>query len=321
VQGRLTRALWIAAAFLHLAAVLALFVVFDLRPKTGWAAFLLYSPRLPFTLPALITFIALRGAWRLLPALTAAIVLGPLMGLHVNGPGRAGSLRLVTWNVWFGAGDPEVVRATLLRANPDLVLFQAAAHRVDVVLKEAPFSGFTYLHEDQYVLASRWPARVVQSGDPSGGWRPWVRFAVDSPWGTMDVFSVHPHSPRSLLRGSVRRGMQGERPEMDSLESDLTEIDELVRHGGPLMVVAGDFNVPERAGILMGMFGGTEDAFAAAGNGYGYTFPALGKRGRMPPWLRLDRVLTGARLRATRAEVVAGRGSDHAALVVDLAPR
>lgn len=321
MPGRLIRSFWIAVSLLHLAGVLALFAVFHLWPKTGWTAFLLYAPRAAFVLPVLITGIALRGAWRLLPAFTAALVLGPLMGLHLNGPGRPGALRVLTWNVWFGAGEPEVVRATLLRANPDLVLFQAAAHRVDVLLREAPFTGFTYLHDDQYVLASRWPARVVKRAEVSDGWRPWARFAVDSPWGTLDVFAVHPHSPRRLLGGGVRKGMKGERPEMEALQNDLAEIDELVSNAGRLKLVAGDFNVPERAGISSWMFEGMEDAFPAVGNGYGYTFPTLGKHGRMIPWMRLDRVLAGPGLKATRAEVFPGRGSDHAALLVELAPR
>lgn len=317
-SGALLRALWTGMAVAHLAAVVALFAVFALWPKAGWAAFLLYAPRAPWALPALVTGFALRGRWRLLPAVTAALVLGPLMGLHLNGPAGEGGIRLVSWNVWFGAGDPETLRAALVEANPDLILFQAAAHRVDVVLRDPPFAAFTYLHEDQYVLASRWPARVVRGDPPPGdGWRSWARFAVDSPLGTLDLFAVHPHSPRSLLRGGVRHVLRGERPEMEWLERDLREVDEAARHGGDLRILAGDFNAPDLAGVLRGLFAGNADAFAEAGNGYGYTFPTDGKRGRLIPWMRLDRVLTGPGLRATRAEVIGRSGSDHAAVLVE----
>ena len=79
-----------------------------------------------------------------------------------------------------------------------------------------------------------------------------------------------------------------------------------------------DFNVPEGGALLRGRFDGTEDAFAEAGNGYGYTFPV---HRHYLPWLRLDRVLHGPGLRAVRATVTGRRGSDHAAMLVELAVR
>lgn len=311
----LGQAVWIALAVAHLLAVLALFPIFELRPKAGWAAFLLYAPRAPLVLPALITVVALRGRWRILPLLTAAIVLGPLMGLRLNGKGRQGEVRLLSWHVWFGGGDPDAVRAELLEADPDVVVLQAADLKMYYTLQQA-FPERVWLQEDQYVVGSRWPARAVDGGAIApNGWRSWMRFAIDAPIGTFELLAVHPHSPRTLLRGSVRRGLRGDRPEMESLERQLRDIDDADRHGGPLRIVAGDFNVPDLAGLMRGLFVGTSDAFAEAGNGYGYTFPV---HGRWIPWMRLDRVLTGPGLRATRAQVIGRRGSDHAAVLVDL---
>jgi endonuclease/exonuclease/phosphatase (EEP) superfamily protein YafD len=308
------RALWIAIAAVHLLAVTALFFAFRLDPLPGWAALLLYAPRPLFAAPALITAVAVRGVWRLLPALAVAVVAGPLMGLHVNGPSRAGEIRLVTWNVWWGAGNPDAVRAALREANPDIVLLQAAAHRIDVVLREPPFDKFAYVHVDQYVIASRWPARVtgVAAGD---SWRAWARFAVDTPLGTLDLISVHPKSPRALLRGSLRRALRSEGAEMEAVEDQLRDVDDAARHAGALRVLAGDFNMPEHAGAMR-FFADAKDAFAEVGNGYGYTFPTVGK---LPAWMRIDRVLTAPGLRATRARVIGRRGSDHAAVYVELA--
>jgi endonuclease/exonuclease/phosphatase (EEP) superfamily protein YafD len=313
--GRFSRALWLAIASAHLAVVVGLLVAFELLPKAGWAAFLLYAPRAPLAIPALITVFTLRGRRRILPLLTAGLVLGPLMGLHVNGPGRDGQVRLVTWHVWFGAGDPESVRATLASVDPDIVVLEAADLNMYTVLAAA-FPGRTWVREDQYVVGSRWPAQMVEGGPVAAdGWRSWMRFAIDSPIGTLDVLAVHPHSPRTLLRGSIRRGLRSNNhPEMEALEAQLRDVDDASRHGGPLRLVAGDFNSPELSGLLNGLFVGTRDAFATAGNGYGYTFPT---HGRWIPWMRLDRVLTGPGLHPTRAQVIGRHGSDHAAILVE----
>jgi vancomycin resistance protein VanJ len=309
---RIGRAFWIALAIAHLAVVLALFAAFELRPKAGWAAFLLYAPRAPLAIPALITVVALRGPWRILPLLTLAIVLGPLMGLHVNGRARDGQVRLVSWHVGYGGADREAIVSTLASVDPDIIVLQAADQRTDAVLRAA-FAGRTWLREDQYVVGSRWPAQVIGGSDATS-WRVWTRFAIDSPIGTLDLLAVHPHSARKLLRGGIRRGLRGDRPEMEALEAQLRDVDEADRHGGPLRLVVGDFNTPELGGVLNGLFAGTTDAFATVGNGYGYTFPT---HRHWLPWMRLDRVLTGPGLHPTRAEVLGGRGSDHAALLVD----
>ena len=266
----------------------------------------------------MVTFFPLRGFWRALPVLTAALVLGPLMGLQVNGPARRGEVRIVSWHLWFGGGNPEAVRATLQEADPDVVLLQAIDLRMFAALEDA-FTDRSWVREDQFAVGSRWPVRFLDAGQPAeNGWRSWARFAVDAPSGTLDVFVVHPHSPRALLRGGLRKGLAGDREEMRNLQRGLREIDQAARHGGALRIVAGDFNVPEGSGLLRGLFEGAGDAFAEAGNGYGYTFPT---HGRWVPWMRLDRALIGPGWRATRAEVVGKRGSDHAAVLVELSRR
>ena len=316
MQGGVARRLWIAAALAHLALVAGLFVVFRFGPRSGWAVLLLYSPRAVFAVPALITAVFLRGWWRVLPALTAALVLGPLMGLHLHGPGPAGKLRAVTWNVWLGDGDQQAIRAALVAAVPDLVLLQAVGHGVEWVVEGPPFQGFTVLREDQYLLASRWPARRLP-GPTNYGWRSWSHFAVDSPFGEVPVFVVRPHSPRGLLRGGLRRAIASDAPEMDSVERNLRRVDAASRDAGALRIVAGDFNLPEGSGIWRGVFAGMQDAFGEVGNGYGYTFPS-----RFPgPWMRLDRVLIGEGWRGTRAEVIGRWGSTHAGVLVEVERR
>jgi len=314
------------AALAHLAAVVLLLVAFRLEGDR-WPplALFFFAPRLLWAAPLLVVvpLLCVRGPRRLLWACgaSAALIFGPLMGLHVNWPGRAEpSVRLLTYNVWLGVRDPQAIREEIAASNPDIVLFEAAAHPADVALQRPPFA--TYLHVDQFVLASRFPARLTGQGTFVSAHlgRPWARFAVETPIGTLDVLAVHPHSPRELLHGGVR-ALFRDNPNgpLLFLERQLAEIAETARGAGPLLVVAGDFNVPEGGSLLPRFFGGLTDAFAEAGVGYGYTFPLVG---RLPvPWMRLDRVLLGAGLRAVRAELAGTGGSDHAALRVEIAPR
>lgn len=330
-------AVWAAVA--HLLLVAALLVLFVLiGERWGWAAVLFFSPRALFALPWLAITPALvlvrRPRWLLLQGVTAVLLLGPVMGLQLSGtratPARAAlpSVRLLTWNVWFGAGDNDALARVLAEQHPDLVVFEAAAHPADVVLQRAPFEKFYYLHEDQFAVASRFPLRVADKGTLVSApiHRPWVRFEVDSPLGTLQLFAVHPHSARGILNlrhGGLRHllaaGPSGD-PEgtLRFLDEQLRETGEAALAMGPLTVLAGDFNVPDGGALLRRRFAGLRDAFAEEGSGFGYTFPV---NGRWLPWMRLDRVLLGAGLQAVHVEVPATAASDHAPLIVDLALR
>ena len=324
-----------AAAVLHFAAVLVLLVCSRLiGERLPIFAALLYAPRLLYAAPLLLLtpLLWFCGPRRLLwlQAVTALLVAGPLMGLHLNLPRpRRPSIRVLTYNVWFGARDPAAIAREAAAANPDIVLFQAAAHAADVALQAPPFDQFHYLHESDFVVASRYPIRLVAAGRPSPPrlGPPWVRFEAETPLGALALFSVHPHSPRTALKQLLGRGvwrlLPGGPPLDDGgafhlLERQLREIDEASRDAGPLLVLAGDFNVPEGSALLDGLFPATEDAFSSAGFGYGYTFPAGERR---LPWMRLDRVLVGRGLTAISARVAGEQGSDHAALVVEIARR
>ena len=333
--GSWARNIWAAVAVLHFAAVVALLVCFRLAgERMPRLAVLLYAPRVLYGAPLLLVtpFLFLHGPRRLLwlQALTALLVAGPLMGLHLNLPrSRRPSIRLLTYNVWFGARDPAAIAREVAAADPDIVLFQAAAHAADVALKAPPFDHLHYLHESDFAVASRYPIRVVAAGrsNPPRLGPPWVRFEVDTPLGAIALFSVHPHSPRGAfqeLRGRGLLRLLPGGPPLDQggaflfLERQLQEIDEASRDAGPLAVLAGDFNVPESSALLAGLFPEAEDAFSSAGLGYGYTFPTGQRRF---PWMRLDRVLVGPGLTAISARVAGDGGSDHAALVVEIARR
>jgi endonuclease/exonuclease/phosphatase family metal-dependent hydrolase len=90
------------------------------------------------------------------------------------------------------------------------------------------------------------------------------------------------------------------------------------------VIIAGDTNLPGASWVLCTTLDGYADAFAEAGAGFGYTFPAGtgeqtdGTRSNRVPWMRLDRVLTNDAFRPLAVRVVPTTVSDHGAVVADL---
>jgi endonuclease/exonuclease/phosphatase family metal-dependent hydrolase len=93
-----------------------------------------------------------------------------------------------------------------------------------------------------------------------------------------------------------------------------TFLDEAAAETGPV-VVAGDTNLPDPSVTLRRYLSHFDDAFTAASWGFGYTFPNNKKWG---PAMRLDRIFTAGKLRATRFEVGRSLASDHYCVVADV---
>jgi endonuclease/exonuclease/phosphatase (EEP) superfamily protein YafD len=316
-------------AALHLALVVAALLSFALvGERSPRLTLLVYLPRVLFLIPSLAIAPWLwRGSrrWLWLQALTAALVAGPLMGLHL-GQAREGkrALRVLSWQVWFGNGNRNLLARSIRELSPDLVLFEATGPDSNEVLQNAGFAN--YLEEDQFAAASRWPLKIVDEGDwvDEAFHRPWVRFEVQTPFGPLQAIAVHTRSPRRTLdlkRHGRRTLLSGTSDDMGMLDDHLAVLDAKLREAGPLAIAAGDFNASDGGAVLRGRFpgfDGVSDAFAETSFGYGYTFP-INKR--LFPWLRLDHLYAGKALIPLRSQVLAIPASDHAGLLVDLALR
>jgi endonuclease/exonuclease/phosphatase (EEP) superfamily protein YafD len=310
-----------AAWFALVVCALAIFAL--LGERSPRLALLVYLPRAIFLCPALAVSPWLwRGSkrWLWLPAATAVLVLGPLMGLHLGHPREgARQLRVLSWQVWFGNGNRNLLAQQIRELQPDLVLFEASGPDSNEVLQESHFAY--YLAEDQFAAASRWPLRVIDEGEwvDEAFHRPWVRFEVQSPFGPLQAIAVHTRSPRRTLdlkRHGRRTLLSGTSDDMSMLDDQLGILDRKLREAGPLAFAAGDFNAADGGAVLRGRFSEATDAFAATASGYGYTFPT-GKH--VLPWLRLDRFYAAPGLRPLRTQVLSMSASDHAGLLVDLA--
>jgi len=119
-------------------------------------------------------------------------------------------------------------------------------------------------------------------------------------------------------------------PQPPSLVADYWRSDQLaVRTAATeedVDVVAGDLNAtPDHASLVGLAADGFRSAAEVANQGWQPTWPAFGSRRvlglPLPPVVRIDHVLVGLRVAALGTETVAVDGSDHLAVVAELALR
>jgi vancomycin resistance protein VanJ len=310
-------------------ALLMAWLLLRLVAESWWVTIVgLYAPPVGFLFPAPLV-IAVAWAWAprrilLLQAFSLLFALFALMGLHL-GSLRTGSasdasaIRLVSYNIDLGyRGVPGIV-AQVKKLDPNLVLLQAAERGAATELTAA-FSGWHTDFHDQFFVASRFPLTDVyvppslhyQAGEGGAqqsddGGAHFVSYTIATPLGLVDVFNVHPTSPhaglddfrgegfwyelrnghfmfggehRRLLFNTYRRARQ-----VQGLAAAATASPRPV-------IIAGDTNLPDLSRIFREKLGGFDDAFAAVGRGFGYTYPSK------LPSLRIDRILTNGKLRA-----------------------
>jgi endonuclease/exonuclease/phosphatase (EEP) superfamily protein YafD len=136
------------------------------------------------------------------------------------------------------------------------------------------------------------------------GW-PMSEANVRTPAGLVRLVNVHAVAP--LSASQIRRWKA-----QLSLLGDLS-----ASTAGGRIVLAGDFNATLQHDSLRALLAnGLGDAFLAAGEGYGATYPSDFP---ITPLLRLDHVLLGKGLAAVSVQTRRDIGSDHLGLVADIA--
>ncbi|MDE2748583.1 MAG: endonuclease/exonuclease/phosphatase family protein [Chloroflexota bacterium] len=241
-------------------------------------------------------------------------------------PPAGETFSVVTFNVQ--GSNQELGRATdwLLAAAPDLILLQETAEGYDERL--APLYD-VYAHEDHIEgsarLFSRYPilAREILIIEDEPG-RHALRLLLNQEGRELAVYALHftlPLNPRAetdpdadigpeaLLRYNERRRNAQIRRFLDLL----------ARESAPF-IVAGDFNMSDASLIYDEVAALIGDAWRAAGNGAGRTWPvaeAIGLPRVIQPLLRIDYIWHSPALRPTSAAVGVAIGSDHLPLTVE----
>jgi len=302
-----------------------------------WLTAVLYLPRFPAALPLPIVAIAAaraRQPWSLaLVGAAAWIVVFPLMGFELSFPRKApgpATIRILSYNSDLGHRGSDTMYAQVVEARPDIVLFQMTGHRTLDYLADHPLEGYVVNRTGEFWMASRFPIVDVFAPGQLPEAPPisasFVRYTIESPLGRLDVYNVHPQSPREGFEALDGRALlawaRGQSAEgWDELEANtrirerqVGAMSEHARRAPNPVIIAGDTNLPVLSPLFDRSLGSYQDGFERSGTGFGYTFPAH----KPFPWMRIDRILAGPELRFVHFEVGTRRASTHYCVIADL---
>ena len=219
-------------------------------------------------------------------------------------------IRLMTANLLAGRADLTHLAGVLHRLEPHILLTQELGHDA------AEMIGARFPHHDLRPsddsrgrgIASRLTADFGEIPLP---WRPGLWVQVNDGSRPFLVANIHMRNP------IVFPWWRSVRIRSEQLEALFAWADESANGGAPF-VLAGDMNASPAWPVYKELAGRWDDLVAdhAAESGE-ETNPTWAWRPRWPRLLRIDHVFgTGARVVSTEVEPM--RGSDHAAVVVDL---
>jgi endonuclease/exonuclease/phosphatase family metal-dependent hydrolase len=343
--GKFLRVLLGVLAIGYPLALVAVILAFRLIGEQSWlVTAVLYLPRIGFAipLPFLTLWILFRGPRRLLltQVVALALLLFPLMGLHLSSAGTATPgafhLRVLSYNIDAGFYGPDAILAQLHAADADVILLQEARPQQSGPLKPG-LTGYFFDEHDQFMIASRYPIQQVFEPSPlmhDGKHRSprFMGYELTTPAGPIRVYNIHPISPRDALEDLRGPGFRTQlfnghllgsgAPAQVAANADLRQLQlrtiaGLAAQSSSPVLIAGDTNLPALSWALNHWLGDFQDGFTVRGTGFGYTFPAPAKSWKKP-WMRIDRIMADSHFRFLSFKVLKNRASDHYAVTADL---
>lgn len=330
-------------SFAFCGALLLLLAAIEWRAET-WLPFaiLLYFPPAVFVLPfCLLTPLVLwRKKWAHL-LLHAACIAVTTLGFmtwrtHRKQAETTGRITVITHNI--GQGEREAFAEYFPGEEPDIVLLQDAArrqvafarrfpkHRIKALDQFLILSPHTILRGD-LVDAVQWKGRSVVA-----------RFELVVNGRELAVYNVHMPTPRpSLTRifsprvwaemvgvaNAPTEGFPSYRAWLDARLALMQALaKELEREKLPYLV-GGDFNMPDHGQMYRLISKKATDAFAASGNGWGFTFPGTkdsNSSAIFGAWLRIDYLFAGRGWKPVDCRTADDARSQHRAVLARFEP-
>lgn len=306
-----------------LVALAALSALLRVTGMSGQAYLALALGLLPLTmLPCYPIALGAAAARRRGLALAAAVLaaahlvfvwpaLRPPADVSALGRG-APTLTILSFNTGGDRVDTTALRRVIANDQPDVV----------VLLELTPGTATAL---DRAGLATAYPHRLVKpSADPLAGAGLYSRIPVESPALLPTVTGVMPGA--TVRIGGVGVRVQGVHvaPPLGGLvgrwRAEHVALARLARSSDEPLVLAGDFNAGRQHPEWRELTGaGLVDAHEARGRGLVRTWPD--DRALLPRLLDLDHVLASPQLVVLDVTELSGLGSDHQALLADLAVR
>lgn len=238
-------------------------------------------------------------------ALVAFALAWPSMAPPEPVAAEAPRFRVLLFNMWFGNRQPADVARLIQRENADLVVILESSLRARNVMKQVartyPYRFDCSASGCDVVMFSRarlLPQAIARTSDVNRS--PYVTVATELAGCRMTLLATHltrpfPHRPYESQREQAR------------------EIGGIVGGIAGAKLVLGDFN-----GAPWGYVVGAIEALGnvRAASGPGGTWPSV-----LPGQLRIpiDHVMAGPGLRFASRRVLAGTGSDHVPVLVEIA--
>jgi endonuclease/exonuclease/phosphatase (EEP) superfamily protein YafD len=295
-----------------------------------WALYVLA----PWPTLAIFAIRARSAALGLMAGLGSALALSCLRSALGQGQRLAVSggtrLRILTANVRAENPSAAGLIGLVEREQPDIVALQEvrpnfAAEAVQRLRRRLPhFEIRSHRRHSGAALFSRWRLEETETFSLSEHGHLCQRACISLDGQALEVFNVHLEAPFEIharlgLPGfGVRRRAGGLR------DSQIERLIGLVTALDRGAVVVGDFNAAAASQPHRRLLQHLRDAFGEAGRGLGHTFPApISIHGlRIPaPLLRIDHVFFRGPLEPLSAHTVHQPGSDHRAVLAELALR
>ncbi len=237
-----------------------------------------------------------------------------------SGPDLPADLRVATFNTFVGAPDEGHVLSLVEEHEPDVLLLQEVFAPREEALLIALADRYPHHQVDRsagvgaVVVLSRYPiTEVTEVGGASDRSRLTSVARVDVDGSPLQVASLHLISPCPGCGPSVLERLE---LEDDVRRAEIGAVLAVLDPDVPV-VLGGDLNSGDRSTAYRQLVAaGFSDPQRDVGSGMGFTWPADGRF--VPPIFRIDWVLTRGTT-SIDAWVVDAGGSDHRAVVVDLA--
>lgn len=312
--------------------------------KNLFLAFLLYLPRNLFLIPVALLLLPAalfhrRSALAL--SIGALVFLFNSMGFRAKAepapslsvPGE--TLTVLTYN--RGQHMNQSLQPFKNRVRPDLIVLQESSGRAAGYLAADGYEEFAHGYDlGEFTLLSRYPilsAEAVDLNEEQGAPNPMAaRFMVGFGSETVVIYAVHYPSPRDTLlyyrRGAFLYGLIGipGTPWGDKRKANQRYWDQRIAQAETLrkkmaselfpVILAGDLNAPAGGHIHHLFEGSFEEAHAAAGHGFGYTFPGSTRNPLSlgGPWMQIDYLFCNSQWKTSWCVTEKSRPSQHRAV-------